>query len=196
MVLSDKDAEILREYLNRGGFWMLDDFWGSFEWAAMEKQIRKILPNVEIKDIPKNHAIFHQFFDIDKIMQVPSLAYVFNGGITWEQDGFVAECKGIFDDNGRLMVMINHNTDLGDAYQWMDIPEYPYEFSSCPPCCREHDSLCVVALRRGSLDCSYCFDRRKIRTHGEPERFCVFKGTRSWSAFLVQLKTLESNPPQ
>jgi uncharacterized protein DUF4159 len=129
MVLSDNDAKIMREFLDRGGFWMLDDFWGSFEWAAMEKQIRKILPNAEIKDIPKDHAIFHQFFDIDKIIQVPSLAYVFNGGITWEQDGFVAECKGIFDDDGRLMVMINHNTDLGDAYEWADEPKYPEAFS-------------------------------------------------------------------
>ena len=129
MVLSDKDAEIMREYLDRGGFWMLDDFWGTFEWAAMEKQIRKILPNAEIKDIPKDHAIFHQFFDIDEIMQVPSLAYVFNGGITWEQDGFVAECKGIFDDKGRLMVVINHNTDLGDAYEWSDDARYPDKFS-------------------------------------------------------------------
>jgi len=132
MVLSDNDAKIMREYLDRGGFWMLDDFWGSFEWAAMERQIRKILPDAEIKDIPKDHAIFHQFFDIDKIIQVPSLAYVFNGGITWEQDGFVAECKGIFDDNGRLMVMINHNTDLGDAYEWADEPKYPEAFPHSP----------------------------------------------------------------
>src|SRR5437762_13141690 len=60
MVLSDNDAKIMREYLDRGGFWMLDDNWGTFEWALMEKQIRKILPNAEIKDIPKDHAIFHQ----------------------------------------------------------------------------------------------------------------------------------------
>jgi hypothetical protein len=113
MVLTDKDAAIMREYLARGGFWMMDDFWGSFEWASMERQLRKILPNAEIKDIPRDHPIFHTFYDIDKIMQVPSLAYVFNGGITWEQDGFSAECKGVWDDSGRLVVMINHNTDLG-----------------------------------------------------------------------------------
>jgi hypothetical protein len=129
MVLSDKDAAIMREYLERGGFWMLDDFWGSFEWAAMEKVMKKILPTAEIKDIPRDHPIFHLFFDVDKIMQIPSLAYVFNGGITWEQDGFEGECKGIFDDSGRLMVMINHNTDLGDAYEWADDPKYPNAFS-------------------------------------------------------------------
>jgi hypothetical protein len=128
MVLTDQDAAIMREYLGRGGFWIMDDFWGSFEWQAMERQLRKILPTVEIKDIPRDHPIFHQFYDIDKIIQVPSLAYVFNGGITWEQDGFVAECKGVWDDHGRLMIVINHNTDLGDAYEHADNPQYANKF--------------------------------------------------------------------
>jgi hypothetical protein len=129
MVLTDEDAAIMREYLARGGFWIMDDFWGSFEWQAMERQLRKILPTAEIKDIPRDHTIFHQFYDIDKIMQVPSLAYAYNGGITWEQDGFTAECKGVWDENGRLMIVINHNTDLGDAYEHADNPLYPNHFS-------------------------------------------------------------------
>jgi len=129
MVLTEQDAAIMREYLERGGFWILDDFWGSFEWQSMERQLRKILPDAEIKDIPREHTIFHQFYDIDKIIQVPSLAYVYNGGITWEQDGFVAECKGVWDDRGRLMIVINHNTDLGDAYEHADNPQYPHYFS-------------------------------------------------------------------
>jgi hypothetical protein len=129
MVFTDQDAATMREYLERGGFWILDDFWGSFEWAAMERQVKKVLPTAEIKDIPMDHTIFHQFYDIDKIIQVPSLAYAFNGGITWEQDGFVATCKGIWDDHGRLMVVINHNTDLGDAYEHADNPLYPNDFS-------------------------------------------------------------------
>ena len=68
MVLTDEDAAILREYLERGGFWILDDFWGTFEWQAMERQMKKVLPNAEIKDIPRNHPIFHLFYDIDKII--------------------------------------------------------------------------------------------------------------------------------
>jgi hypothetical protein len=130
MVLTDQDAAIMREYLARGGFWVLDDFWGSFEWETMARSMRKILPDAEIKDIPHNHPIFHVMYDIDKIIQVPSLAYVYNGGVTWEQDGFVGECKGIWDEHGRLVVVINHNTDLGDAYEWADEPKYPNYFSS------------------------------------------------------------------
>ena len=108
MVLTQKDAQIMREYLERGGFWMMDDFWGSFEWGNLVAEVKKVLPDAEIKDIPLSHPIFHQMFDIDKLKQVPSLAYLYNGGITWEQDGFVPECKGIWDKNGRLVIVLNH----------------------------------------------------------------------------------------
>ena len=128
MVLSMQDAATMREYLQRGGFWFMDDFWGSLEWESMEAQMKKIFPHVQIKDIPPNHPMFHSFFDIEKVMQVPSAAYLYYG-ITYEQDGFAGECKGIFDDNGRLMVVINHNTDLGDAYEWADDPDYPQRFT-------------------------------------------------------------------
>ena len=128
MVLTDTDAAIMREYLERGGFWVLDDFWGSREWGNMESQIEKILPGAEIRDIPMDHPVFHCFYDIDEIIQVPSLNYVYTGMII-EQDGYRAYCKGIWDENGRLMVVINHNTDLGDAYEHADHPEYPEYFS-------------------------------------------------------------------
>jgi hypothetical protein len=130
MVLTDQDAATMREYLDRGGFWIMDDFWGSFEWQSMERQLRKVLPEAEIKDIPRDHPLFHQFYDIDRIIQVPSLAYAYNGGITWEKDGYVAECKGVWDEQGRLVMVINHNTDLGDAYEHADNPAYPHQFSA------------------------------------------------------------------
>jgi hypothetical protein len=129
MVLTKQDAEIMREYLERGGFWFLDDFWGSTEWANMEAQMKRVLPNAEIKDIPLDHPIFHMIFDIEEVIQVPSLAYTLYG-ITWEQDGFVPYCKGIWDEEGRLLVIINHNTDLGDAYEHADVEAYPNEFSN------------------------------------------------------------------
>ncbi len=128
MVLSDADASIMREYLDRGGFWVLDDFWGSFEWGNMEAQMEKILPGAEIRDIPRDHPIFHTVYDIDALVQVPSLNYIFDG-IVVEQDGFEAYCRGIWDEKGRLMVVINHNTDLGDAYEHADHPQYPNDFS-------------------------------------------------------------------
>ena len=128
MVLTDRDASIMREYLERGGFWVVDDFWGSFEWGNFRRQIEKILPGVEIRDIPRDHRLFHCFYDIDQIVQVPSLDYI-NTGVVVEQDGFEPYVKGIWSESGRLMVVINHNTDLGDAYEHADHPLYPHAFS-------------------------------------------------------------------
>jgi hypothetical protein len=131
MVFDDRDAGALREYLTRGGFWMIDDFWGTFEWANFERQMKKIFPDREIVDIPLRHPIFHILFDIDQPMQVPNIGYAYNPGTpTWEQDGYEPCVRGIFDDTGRLVVFINHNTDLMDASEWADDPLYPHKFSS------------------------------------------------------------------
>ncbi len=131
MVFDDTDAEALREYLSRGGFWMIDDFWGTFEWGNFERQMKKIFPTRAIVDIPLSHPIFHMLYDIDERMQVPNIGYAYNPGTpTWEQDGYEPYVRGIFDDTGRLLVFINHNTDLMDASEWADDPLYPHKFSA------------------------------------------------------------------
>ena len=52
------------------------------------------------------------------------------GGPTWEKDGYIPEVRGIFDDRGRLLVAINFNCDLGDAWEWAENPYYPLRFST------------------------------------------------------------------
>ena len=138
MSLTRPEIEGLRSYLLQGGFLVIDDFWGSQEWAQFEYEIRQVLPEFQIVDLPLDHNIFTAFYDIDEIVQVP------NVGIrncvafsqtdlsrcpTWERDGFVPMVKGIHDDDGRLMVVINWNTDLGDAWEWADDPLYPFFYS-------------------------------------------------------------------
>ncbi len=131
MVLDKSDSKVLREYLMRGGFWMIDDFWGSTEWSNFELQMQKVFPDRPIVEIPQSHAIFHNFYQIDSKMQVPNIGYAYCGGCpTWEQDGFDARVRGIFDKDGRLLVFINFNTDLMDASEWADDPNYPQRFSA------------------------------------------------------------------
>lgn len=131
MVLSSDDAFRLREYIARGGFWMIDDFWGTFEWNNFEKEMKKIFPKREIVEIPNDHPIFHVFFDIDKIVQVPNIGYAYcSGCTTWELDGYDPKVRGIFDENGRLVVLILFNTDTMDALEWANDPNYPHHFSA------------------------------------------------------------------
>ena len=129
LTLSGEQAAFLREYLEKGGFLVIDDFWGSWAWRNLEEQMAKVFPERTIVDVPLEHPVFHAFYDIDEILQVPN-AYQARGGPTHELDGYDPFVRGIFDDRGRLMVLINGNTDLGDAWEWADTPEYPLRYST------------------------------------------------------------------
>ncbi len=130
MGLRPPEIEGLRDYLLAGGFLVIDDFWGSRQWANFEYEIQQVLPGYEIVDLSLDHPIFTAFYEIDEILQVPGIRAGRSGGPTYQQDGYVPMVKGIHDENGRLMVIINWNTDLGDAWEWADNPYYPLKYST------------------------------------------------------------------
>ena len=127
MLLTTEDAAELREYLLRGGFLMLDDFWGSYEWANVQEQMRKVFPEYQIKDLPLDHTLFHCYFDINEIVQVPNVGNAYRG-ITYEQDGYVPYYMAITNEEGRVMVFVARNADNGDAWEWIDDPGYPLKY--------------------------------------------------------------------
>jgi hypothetical protein len=130
MHLSEAEVEGLRNYLLAGGLLVIDDFWGTREWANFESEIRRVLPGAVIEDIPLSHPLLHTFYDITEIVQVPGRGRGMNGRPTWERDGYVPALRGIRDDDGNLLVVINWNTDLGDAWEWADDPWYPLPYSN------------------------------------------------------------------
>ena len=130
MGLRDSEVRALRAYLLAGGFLFVDDFWGSYEWMNFEREISRVLPEYQIQELPLDHPVFTTVYDIDSIVQVPNVGNGTRGGRTWEQDGYVPHVRAIFDDNGRLMVAIHWNTDLGDAWEWADNPYYPLKYSN------------------------------------------------------------------
>jgi hypothetical protein len=129
MALTDPEVEGLRRYLKAGGFLVVDDFWGTREWANFESEIRRVLPGCTIVDLPPDHPVFSAFYDIKEFLQVPNVGNAMVGR-TWEKDGFTPFYRGIFDEQGRLVVEINANTDLGDAWEWAEVPEYPLKYST------------------------------------------------------------------
>ena len=133
MYMTDAEVKGLRDYLLAGGFLMIDDFWGTWEWANFEREIKRVLPEYQIVEIPLNHPIFNTVYKIDEIVQVPNIGNAQRaeyGGRTWEQDGIVPHVRGIFDKENRLMVVINWNTDIGDAWEWAESPYYPLKYST------------------------------------------------------------------
>ena len=133
MSLTEAEALALRNYLLAGGFLVIDDFWGSWAWDQFLSQMQMVFPDRAIVEVPPEHPVFHVFYNIDRVIQVPNIRQGWaaqHGGPTHEYDGIVPHVRGIFDDNGRLMVLINWNTDLGDAWEWADNPDYPLKFST------------------------------------------------------------------
>ena len=130
MYLTEPEVKGLRDYLLAGGFLMVDDFWGTWEWANFESEIKRVLPEYQIVEVPLGHPVFNTVYNIEEIVQVPNLGNAQRGGRTWEQDGVVPHVRGIFDEAGRLMVIINWNTDIGDAWEWAEHPYYPLRYST------------------------------------------------------------------
>jgi hypothetical protein len=102
----------------------VDDFHGSWEWAAFVASMERVFPDRPIVDIPEQDEAFHVHYDLDHRIQIPSRMYSYTGQ-TWEKDGYTPHWRGIYDDAGRLMVAINHNMDIGDAWEHADWPDYP-----------------------------------------------------------------------
>jgi hypothetical protein len=134
--ITPPEAEALRNYLKKGGFLWADDAWGEYAWQHWVGELRKVLPASEypIFDIPLNHSILHTLFDVKRIPQIPAIGNSYRYGRTDERWGDptddTAYARAIADDKGRIMVLITHNTDFGDAYEReADDPTYFYNFS-------------------------------------------------------------------
>jgi len=130
MYLTDEEAKSIREYLLRGGFLHVDDFWGLRQRAIVEEELAKIFPDRPPVKLDLRHEVFKTFFEINQVMQIPNVNNGCNGGRTWEvADETDPMIFGISDDDNRLMALITYNSDLGDAWEWMDNPCYPEAFS-------------------------------------------------------------------
>jgi hypothetical protein len=130
MILGTEEAARLREHLLRGGFLHVDDFWGVYQLENFAEQMEKVFPDRQIEAVPLTDEIFHTFFDIDTVMQIPNVNNGCSGGRTWESPTDIQpRILGIRDDKGRLMVIVTYNSDLGDAWEHMDVECYPEKFS-------------------------------------------------------------------
>jgi len=119
---SDQEVIRLREYLLKGGFLEVDDFWGTAAWEQWADEIGRVLPPGEfpIIDIPLTHPVLHALYEVSQVEQVSSIQFwLQNGGRVSERGADSAEVhfRGIQDARGRLMVVMAHNTDIPDTWE-------------------------------------------------------------------------------
>jgi hypothetical protein len=135
ILISAQEVKILRDYLDKGGFLWVDDFWGSWSWSAWESEIAKVLPpgQFPIRDLTPDHPIFRTLFEITKLPQIPSInSWRGMGGGTSElgDDSAEPHIRAITNSDGRMMVLMTHNTDISDAWEREAAdPQYFLEFS-------------------------------------------------------------------
>jgi hypothetical protein len=127
--LTNDQIVALREYLLRGGFLMLDDFWGTEEWNRFNESMKKVFPDREAVEIADDDPIFHIVYDLDTRYQIPG-QWALRAGTTYRNDGATPHWRGIFDDHGRVMVAMTFNADVGDSWEWADDPAYPERYSA------------------------------------------------------------------
>lgn len=139
MVLTDREVQALRDYLHKGGILWVDDFWGDAEWHQFAQVMRRVLPDREWRVLPDDHPIFHTVYDLDGLPQIPALPFASIGGETAEPAGAHKYPPGSLetptmrvwaDDDGRLMVIATHNTDIGDGWEREAYGEWYFEMFS------------------------------------------------------------------
>lgn len=117
---SAREIETLREYLLRGGFLVVDDFHGQYEWSLFQSVMQQVLPGRPIVDISPDDKLMTLFYELDPSIRIPGERHLRG----WRTQG-PPLWRGIYDDHQRLIVAINFNSDMGDAWEHADDPYYP-----------------------------------------------------------------------
>ena len=129
--LSDAETSRLREYLLRGGYLVVDDFWGPEQWEVFRRTMERVLPNHPITDIAPSDSVMHVLYDIEEKDRtiIPGSRHLRRGPGGGVQvvlpAGAVPAWRAMYDDRERMVVAVNFNTDVGDAWEFADVPYYP-----------------------------------------------------------------------
>jgi hypothetical protein len=120
--ITDEEVTMLREYLLKGGFLWVDDFWGTEAWDQWTQEIAKVCPPEEypIEDVSAADPIMREMFDLEKVPQITNVTFwEKNNHQTSERgdDSAQVHLRAIRDSRRRIMVLMTHNTDVGDSFE-------------------------------------------------------------------------------
>ncbi len=106
--LQPNDVLNLKEYLDRGGFIMVDDFRGGRDFQNLRFQLKKLYPDRELVPLDITNEIFHTFYDIDSLQYPPPYGYE------------PIEFWALTDEKGNVQMVVNYNNDLSEMWEWLD----------------------------------------------------------------------------
>ena len=126
-----EEAAAFREYFLRGGFMIVDDIHTEYEWAVFAAAMLRVFPERGFTEIPDEDPLLHVFYDLTDRIQIPGVRHLRRtrgGEIVTQMEGPLS-WRGMYDDAGRLMVAVNLNADMGDAWEHADDSFYPAEMT-------------------------------------------------------------------
>ncbi len=108
---NEDEAKNLRNYLISGGFLHIDDNYGMQQYIT--KELKKVFPNKELKELSSTHDIFKTAFSFPK--GLPKIH---------EHDGKRPQAFGLFHEN-RLVLIFTLESDLGDGWEDQEVHNDP-----------------------------------------------------------------------
>ena len=129
--LSGLETDRLGEYLRRGGFLVVDDFHGPAQWAVFEEAMARALPGRPVVKLDDDELL-NVLYELDGRTQIPGRRHLVRGanGVEARMPDGPPGWLGIRDADERLVVAINFNMDMGDAWEHADDPVYPVPMTS------------------------------------------------------------------
>jgi len=125
--LTEKQGKILREYVDRGGFFIGDDFHGPDEWGEFDKRVHFAFPERPLVDIPDKDSFFHTVYDLDDRYIIVGQGHLREGS---KNGGTHGRWVAMYDEKGRAGIIGWFNSDVGDSWEYADDPRYPERFSA------------------------------------------------------------------
>ncbi len=121
--LSPEEAASLRAYLLKGGFLIIDDMIGTRQLRNAVDMLGLALPDHHVVPLDATQPVFDSFFHLEEEdIRIPH-----------PYRRAIAQYFGIYEDDdpsGRLMVVINHDNDIGDYMEWSDTGFLPIQLSN------------------------------------------------------------------
>ena len=124
---SAQEIENLREYLLRGGFLLIDDFKGEAGWQVFRQAFAEIFPDSPWIKLGRDHPVFHIYYDIDGAQRIPGIYFLYGNA---PYDHMQPENWAILDGTGRIMILINWNSDMGDGWEHTYDEMYPTKYAN------------------------------------------------------------------
>ena len=115
---------------------MVDDFWGAEQWANFRETMQRVLPDRPITDIAHAEPVMHVLYDIEEkdLSFIPGTRHLRMGPdgsvVVQQPEGTAPAWRALYDDRDRIVIAVNFDTDVGDAWEFADSPQYPEQMTA------------------------------------------------------------------